>query len=352
MSQGNDFANYGSQDADTASSDGLWYVAVATDDIKTMTLEQLDDAFRLGVITGDTSVWTDGMEAWAPLKVVADLDGSAPDSEESEEASIEDEETHHAPGPVHGAGPQSPTHAPRASALNNPFASPVSLAPAVHASPFGMVVESSGPSSSLSPFGLSTAPVALEVDDEELPVRAARRWHPERWAIGAVALGALAFALVRNDVFASTPATEQQPVAAAAMNTQVTGLALNATKSKPVGYQVGDEEDQAEEKAEPAAAKAESAKEEPKAKEEKAAAADDESEAEATKPAAGLKGSVADALRKKPDAKRNASILKKPKASKKLARASKSKSSKRVSAAAKTSTKGGGSAFDPLNGDL
>lgn len=333
MSQGNDFANYGSQNADAASSDGLWYVAVATDDIKTMTLEQLDDAFRLGVITGDTSVWTEGMEAWAPLKVVADLDGSAPDSEESEEASIEDEETHH-----HHHHHAAAAHA---SPLHNPFAAPVSLAPSAHASPFGAVVESTGPSSSLSPFGLSTAPVALEVDDEELPMKAARRWHPERWAIGVVALGALGFALVRNDVFASTPATEQQPVAAAAMNT----LALNAAKTTAAADE--DEDKAKDEEAAPA-----KAKEEPKA-----AAADDEPEAEEAKPVttAALKGSVADALRKKPDSKRDASILKKPaKGSKKVARASKSKSSssKRASTTMKASTKGGGSAFDPLNGDL
>src|ERR1043165_5620050 len=78
MSQGNDFANYSA--ASNAGADGseeVWFVAVASDDIKQMTIDQLDEAFRLGVITGDTPVWTEGMEAWSPLAQVADLDGSS-----------------------------------------------------------------------------------------------------------------------------------------------------------------------------------------------------------------------------------------------------------------------------------
>src|SRR4029079_4203543 len=76
MSQGNHFANYASSVEDRASaSDDVWFVAVSSDDIKQMTIEQLDEAFRLGVITAQTAVWTEGMEAWAPLGEVADLDG-------------------------------------------------------------------------------------------------------------------------------------------------------------------------------------------------------------------------------------------------------------------------------------
>src|SRR6187401_3295754 len=78
MSQGNDFANYASSVEDRGSaSEDVWFVAVASDDIKQMTIDQLDEAFRLGVITGETPVWTEGMEAWSPLSQVADLDGDA-----------------------------------------------------------------------------------------------------------------------------------------------------------------------------------------------------------------------------------------------------------------------------------
>ena len=76
MSQGNDFANYASSVEDRGSaSEDVWFVAVSSDDIKQMTIDQLDEAFRLGVITAQTAVWTEGMEAWAPLGEVADLDG-------------------------------------------------------------------------------------------------------------------------------------------------------------------------------------------------------------------------------------------------------------------------------------
>src|SRR6187401_3866474 len=76
MSQGNDFANYASSVEDRSSaSEDVWFVAVSSDDIKQMSVDQLDEAFRLGVITAQTAVWTEGMEAWAPLGEVADLDG-------------------------------------------------------------------------------------------------------------------------------------------------------------------------------------------------------------------------------------------------------------------------------------
>src|SRR6187401_2853989 len=90
MSQGNDFANYASSVEDRGSaSEDVWFVAVASDDIKQMTIDQLDEAFRLGIITGETPVWTEGMEAWAPLAKVADLDG---------DSGSEARDANHAPG--------------------------------------------------------------------------------------------------------------------------------------------------------------------------------------------------------------------------------------------------------------
>ena len=64
MSQGNDFANYSAAAASgSTGSEDVWFVAVASDDIKQMNVDQLDEAFRLGVITAETAVWTEGMEA-------------------------------------------------------------------------------------------------------------------------------------------------------------------------------------------------------------------------------------------------------------------------------------------------
>ena len=55
-------------------AEDLWHVRVAPDDVKILTLEQVDDLFRLEVIDEDTMLWQDGMTEWLPLRVVAGLD--------------------------------------------------------------------------------------------------------------------------------------------------------------------------------------------------------------------------------------------------------------------------------------
>src|SRR5262249_14192587 len=67
-----------------STTEEVWHVAIAWDDIKTMTLDQLDDAFRLDVIAADTPVWKEGMSGWQPLSVVAGMD----DDDEAEEATV------------------------------------------------------------------------------------------------------------------------------------------------------------------------------------------------------------------------------------------------------------------------
>ena len=54
--------------------DELWHVQVSADEVKTLTLEQIDDLYRLDVIDADTRLWQDGMDEWLPLRVVAGLD--------------------------------------------------------------------------------------------------------------------------------------------------------------------------------------------------------------------------------------------------------------------------------------
>jgi hypothetical protein len=56
------------------SDDELWHVQVSADEVKTLTLEQIDDLYRLDVIDADTRLWQDGMDEWLPLRVVAGLD--------------------------------------------------------------------------------------------------------------------------------------------------------------------------------------------------------------------------------------------------------------------------------------
>ena len=52
----------------------IWHVLVASDDMKRMNVEQLDDAFRLDVVDASTLVWKTGMDTWRRLGSLAGLD--------------------------------------------------------------------------------------------------------------------------------------------------------------------------------------------------------------------------------------------------------------------------------------
>ncbi|HEX6273641.1 MAG TPA: GYF domain-containing protein [Polyangiaceae bacterium] len=56
------------------ADDELWHVRISADEVKELTLEQIDDLYRLDVIDADTQLWQDGMDEWLPLRVVAGLD--------------------------------------------------------------------------------------------------------------------------------------------------------------------------------------------------------------------------------------------------------------------------------------
>jgi uncharacterized protein DUF4339 len=217
MSQGNDFANYPLSNADGGASEEVWFVAVASDDIKQMNVDQLDEAFRLGIITSATAVWTEGMDAWAPLGQVADLDsdgsgdrdgtsdgdGSSDfrsDSGQSRSKSGSEPEiskTLQSAGGFGGHGAVT-----MQSAHNSFVPGPSSFAP---------VTSSFAPSGSYapSPFAQSAGPVALNVDEDAPPVQRGRRFRPERWALAAAAVIAVGVAAFNNmDLFSSSSAAE------------------------------------------------------------------------------------------------------------------------------------------------
>jgi hypothetical protein len=62
------------------AAEELWHVRFGPDEVKQLTLEQLDDLFRLDVISADTQIWQPGMDEWLPLSVVAGLGEEAPES--------------------------------------------------------------------------------------------------------------------------------------------------------------------------------------------------------------------------------------------------------------------------------
>jgi len=65
---------------DAAEAEDLWHVRMGPTDVKKLTLEQLDDLFRLDVISADTQVWQPGMDEWLPLSVVAGLGDDEPEA--------------------------------------------------------------------------------------------------------------------------------------------------------------------------------------------------------------------------------------------------------------------------------
>lgn len=228
MSQGNDFANYSeAPNAESGGSEEVWFVAVSSDDIKQMTVDQLDEAFRLGIINGETAVWTEGMEAWAPLGQVADLDGEGGGSEDSgagegeqrlPEQRLPEQRTAEPPRVGAGFGEVTLQSVQRGQHLG-----PSSVAP---------VTSSYAPSAGL---GQSAGPVPFNVDEEIPPLRQSRRFRPERWALGAaaaIAIGAAAFYSLDSSSVAS--ARTDAPAALAARPHEDTARAEPA-RGEPLG---------------------------------------------------------------------------------------------------------------------
>ena len=209
MSQGNDFANYSAaSNATTGGSEEVWFVAVASDDIKQMTIDQLDEAFRLGVITGETPVWTEGMEAWSPLAQVADLDNQSSSDDSSHEASgshpkVEKDEAlanrQHATSHSHATGFGAVT----LQSVQHSFApGPSSVAP---------VTASYAPSAQI---GQSSVPVAIG-DDDELPQAKRGGFRPARWVLAGAAAVIVVGVIAYNNLSSSVASAGTEAAAAA-----------------------------------------------------------------------------------------------------------------------------------------
>jgi hypothetical protein len=66
-----------------ASEASNWYVQVAANDVKVLSGEQLKDFYRLGVINAKTYVWQQGMQQWLPLSTFVS-EPPAPDDKDDE----------------------------------------------------------------------------------------------------------------------------------------------------------------------------------------------------------------------------------------------------------------------------
>src|SRR5579871_1633027 len=75
----------------------LWHVEVAPNDVRVLTLEQLDEAFQQGLVNERTRVFQDGMDEPAFLGELLGLDDS--DDGESEEEPVAAAPPQRAPEP-------------------------------------------------------------------------------------------------------------------------------------------------------------------------------------------------------------------------------------------------------------
>ena len=94
-----------------------WHVALAPGEVKVVSLEQLDDLFRLSIVDAETKVWQNGMSEWQPLRVIAGID---------EEPAPEPKRTYPRP-PSPKSAPPPPR--PQSVAPTPNYATPLALAP-------------------------------------------------------------------------------------------------------------------------------------------------------------------------------------------------------------------------------
>ena len=148
--------------ADEEEANDTWYALLAPGEVKTLTLEQLDDFFRLDIIDERTPVWQEGMAQWLPLGMVA---------------GIEPEPFRPAAAP-----PLVQAPAPRAAPVS-PLASPLtrSALPLV-ATP------------KVQNTFTSAAPVALSIPVPEAPQ------HRKSWLLRIAVAAGLFITIFRNDV--------------------------------------------------------------------------------------------------------------------------------------------------------
>jgi hypothetical protein len=228
-----------------SSEEDRWHVRFAPGEVKLLTLEQIDDLFRLDMIDEDTLLRQDGTEQWLPLRVVAGLDEeeaapapvarSAPPPPSSRSAPPPPSSRSAPPPPVRSAPPPPPAPPPVRSAPPPP---PAPLpAPASERAPFSPspsfippapVARSAPPSPSYTPAPPSYRPPPPSVPAPSFappaislaapvsiapPLSPPRASRAEPLLIALVAVLGLLVTLHRNGVLASLFASAGQATA-------------------------------------------------------------------------------------------------------------------------------------------
>lgn len=198
----------------------LWHVEVAPNDVRSVTLEQLDEAFQQGLVTESTRVWQEGMPCAMSLGELLggeDEPAGAADPEPSgyaapepayaappEPAYVAAREPAYAPGPSHSYRPEPLSYAPAQAAYAAPqpaaYVPPQSPPPASRApeSAWPPVVaasqvapaRSSVPVPASAPPPPSMAPLAFDVPELDNPYTRPRGGKG-KFLVAAIVLGAI-----------------------------------------------------------------------------------------------------------------------------------------------------------------
>jgi hypothetical protein len=217
-----------------AAEDERWHVRIAPDEVKLLTLEQVDDLFRLDMIDENTLLRQEGSSEWLPLRVVAGLD-------EDEPASIAAVPSAPPPPPPPLPAPSerapfvhSPSFAPPPVSARVPNAlpkppSPSFTPPPSVAPPAPRVAP---PAPSVAPPPRSFAPPALSFTPPQValaqPTRASRG---EVWLIGLAALLGLLVTLQRNGALAALLASAGQAAGYAKLEASLGGPGFGTVRA-------------------------------------------------------------------------------------------------------------------------
>lgn len=166
-------------DEDEQAEDEIWHVQMAPGEVKQLTLEQLDDFYRLGVIEDSTPVWQPGMDGWLPLSKVAGIEAEPASSAAPTAAAVAAATAPFDPFFDKPPVAQKPVAAPFDPFFDGPPVAPVASKPVVAPLP-------------------STAPMALSFTPP--PPQAARSSGAVRFLFGVAAVAGLLVTLHRNGV--------------------------------------------------------------------------------------------------------------------------------------------------------
>lgn len=200
-----------------SAEDERWHVRIAPDDVKVLTLEQVDDLFRLDMIDENTLLRQEGSSEWLPLRIVAGLD--------------EDEAAPLPSAPPPPPPPPLPAPSERAPFAHSPSFAPPPVSARAPAPPKPPSPSFTPPSPGVAPPAPSFAPPALSFTPPQVPLVPARASRAEMGLIGLAVLLGLLVTLQRNGALATLLASAGQTAGYAKLEASLGGPGFGTVRA-------------------------------------------------------------------------------------------------------------------------